>query len=53
VYVKGKEYNIISKRGVYTATVKAVTDKDVNLLERLALIAKVEEIEPLVKFAYH
>ena len=48
----GKVYNVISKRGIYAVVFKVHNDKDIQLLTRISLIARVEEIQPLVRFAY-
>ena len=48
----GVSYNVISKRGVYAVVFKVHNDKDIELLTHLSLIARVEEIVPLVRFAY-
>jgi len=48
---RGATYNVIAESGVYTATIRVLTDDDANLVDRLSTIAKVEEI-PQAKFAY-
>ena len=49
----GMTYNVVSTRGVYVVTIRAQSDKDIDLLNRISEIAKIEEIKPMVKFAYH
>lgn len=53
MFTKGVCYNVISEKGVYAATINAQTDKEIDLLQRLSTIAKIEEVKPNVKFAYH
>ena len=53
MFTIGQTYNVISSRGVYVVTIKAQTEKEVSLLNRIAQIARVELIKPFVKFAYH
>ena len=52
MFILGQTYNVISSRGVYVVTIKAQTQQEVNLLNRIAQIARVELVKPLVKFAY-